>query len=119
MGTLLIIVTSIVTAPLFPKPRLSSVTAWTVILYQGLVGAIAHVWWYRAVSVVGPSRSAVFMNFQPVVGVVLATTLLKEGLTGWDVAGGALVLAGVALTTREKRPGELRAPLIIEMGGGT
>ncbi|PYM97117.1 MAG: hypothetical protein DME08_11985 [Candidatus Rokuibacteriota bacterium] len=70
MGTLLIIVTSIVTAPLFPKPRLSSVTAWTVILYQGLVGAVAHVWWYRAVSVVGPSRSAVFMNFQPVVGVV-------------------------------------------------
>ncbi|OLB12831.1 MAG: hypothetical protein AUI04_09845 [Candidatus Rokubacteria bacterium 13_2_20CM_2_64_8] len=103
MGTLLIIVTSIVTAPLFPKPRLSSVTAWTVILYQGLVGAVAHVWWYRAVSVVGPSRSAVFMNFQPVVGVVLATTLLKEGLTGWDVAGGALVLVGVALTTREKK----------------
>ena len=62
MGTLLIIVTSIVTAPLFPKPRLSSVTAWTVILYQGLVGAVAHVWWYRAVSVVGPSRSAVLYS---------------------------------------------------------
>jgi drug/metabolite transporter (DMT)-like permease len=43
------------------------------------------------------------MNFQPVVGVVLATTLLKEGLTGWDVAGGALVLVGVALTTRERK----------------
>jgi drug/metabolite transporter (DMT)-like permease len=55
------------------------------------------------VSVVGPSRSAVFMNFQPVVGVLLATTLLKEGLTGWDVAGGALVLVGVALTTRERK----------------
>ena len=103
MGTLLIIVTAIITAPLFPAPRLSSVTAWTVILYQGLVGAVAHVWWYRAVSVVGPSRSAVFMNFKPVVGVLLATTMLKEGLTGWDVAGGALVLAGVALTTRERK----------------
>ena len=74
-----------------------------MILYQALAGAVAHVWWYRAVSVVGPSRSAVFLNFQPVVGVMLATTLLREELTGWDVAGGALVLAGVALTAREKR----------------
>src|SRR2546426_2461887 len=86
-----------------PRPRLGSVIGWTVVLYQALFGAVAHVWWYRAVSVIGPSRSSIFMNFQPVVGVVLATTLLKEGLTGWDVAGGALVLVGVALTTREKK----------------
>ena len=103
MGTLLIMVTAIITAPLFPAPRFGSVTAWTVILYQGLVGAVAHVWWYRAVRVVGASRSAVFLNFQPIVGVVLATTLLREELTGWDVVGGALVLAGVALTAREQR----------------
>jgi len=103
MGTLLIVATAIVTAPLFPAPRLGSPTAWLVILYQGLAGAVAHVWWYRAVHVVGPSRAAVFMNFQPVVGLVLATTMLKEALTGWDVLGGALILAGVALTTRETR----------------
>ena len=103
MGTLLIIPTAIITAPLFPAPRLGSATAWAVIVYQGLIGAVAHVWWYRAVQVVGPSRSAVFMNFQPVVGVLLATVLVREGIGPWDVLGGALVLAGVALTAREQR----------------
>jgi len=103
MGTLLIIPTAIITAPLFPAPRLGSATAWAVIVYQGLIGAVAHVWWYRAVQVVGPSRSAVFMNFQPVVGVLLATVLVREGIGPWDVLGGALVLAGVALTARGQR----------------
>lgn len=103
VGTLMIIPTAIIAAPLFPAPRLASATAWTVIFYQGLLGAVAHVWWYRAVSVVGASRSAVFLNIQPVVGVVLATTMLREALTGWDVLGGVFVLAGVALTARERK----------------
>jgi drug/metabolite transporter (DMT)-like permease len=106
LGTLLIIPTAAATAPLFPAPRLGSVLAWSVVLYQGLVGAVAHVWWYRAVHVVGPSRSAIFMNVQPVVGVLLATAILGERIGTWEIAGGALVLAGVALTTRERR----RAP---------
>jgi drug/metabolite transporter (DMT)-like permease len=49
---------------------------------------------------VGPSRSAVFLNLQPVIGVLLAWIMLGErvGITG--VLGGAAVLGGVALTTR-------------------
>ena len=50
--------------------------------------------------VVGPSRSAIFMNLQPIVGVVLATALLAERIGIWEIAGGLLVLAGVAATTR-------------------
>jgi drug/metabolite transporter (DMT)-like permease len=103
LGTLLIVVTAAVTAPVFPAPRLGSAAAWAVVVYQGLVGAVAHVWWYRAVHVVGPSRAAIFMNLQPVVGVLLATLLLSEAIGPWHILGGALVLAGVALTTRERR----------------
>jgi drug/metabolite transporter (DMT)-like permease len=55
------------------------------------------------VHVVGPSRAAIFMNLQPVVGVLLATLLLSEAIGPWHILGGALVLAGVALTTRERR----------------
>jgi drug/metabolite transporter (DMT)-like permease len=102
VGTLLIIVTAAVTAPVFPAPRLGSAAAWAVVVYQGLVGAVAHVWWYRAVHVVGPSRAAIFMNLQPVVGVLLATLLLAEEIGPWHIIGGALVLTGVALTTRER-----------------
>ena len=52
--TLLIIPTAIVTAPLFPAPRFGSVVAWTVVVYQALVGAVAHVLWSRAIHVVSP-----------------------------------------------------------------
>lgn len=100
MGTLLLVPTTALTAPLFPAPRLASALAWGVVLYQALAGAVAHVWWYRAVEVVGPSRAAIFMNLQPLIGVALAALLLGEPITPWQIAGGIFVLGGVALTTR-------------------
>lgn len=103
LGTLLIIPTMVLTAPFFPALRLRSAVAWTIVLYQGILGAVAHVWWYRAVHVVGPSRSAIFMNVQPVVGVLLAAGLLAERVGLWQIVGGGLVLGGVALTTRRLR----------------
>lgn len=118
-GTLLIIPTAIVTLPLFPPPRFTSVTAWVVVLYQAIVGAIAHIYWSRAIHVVGPSRAAVFLNLQPVVGLVLAALLLREQLGLWQLAGGACVLAGVALTTRGQPQAELATRLRGARGGGS
>jgi len=100
LGTLLILPTAVLTAPLFPTPRIGSLTAWAVVLFQGLLGAVAHIWWYEAVLVVGPSQAAIFTNLQPIVGIVLAPLLLGERITVWQVVGTLLVLAGVALTTR-------------------
>jgi drug/metabolite transporter (DMT)-like permease len=102
LGTLVLIPLTAVTAPLFPAPRLGSPVAWLVILYQALLGAVAHVWWYRAVEVIGPSLAAVFMNLQPVIGLALAAVLLAEAIGGWQIGGALLVLGGVALTTRIK-----------------
>lgn len=99
-GTLPLIVMAAMTAPLFAPVRLASPVAWLIVLYHAVPGAIAHVWWYRAVDRVGPSRAAIFQNLTPVVGVVLATTFLGERIDVWLAAGGLLVLAGVALTTR-------------------
>jgi drug/metabolite transporter (DMT)-like permease len=98
LGTLLMIPTAILTAPLFPPPRLASPIAWSVVVYQAIIGAIAHVWWYRAVNVVGPSVSAIFLNLQPAIGVLLAWLILGETIGLWHIAGGALVVAGVILT---------------------
>src|SRR4029434_9768897 len=47
MGTLLILPTAALTAPLFPTPRLGSLTAWAVVFFQGLLGAVAHIWMYE------------------------------------------------------------------------
>ena len=100
MGTLMLLPAAAISAPFFPAPRLTSLLAWTVVLYQALAGAVAHVWWYRAVEVVGASHAAIFMNLQPVVGLALASLVLAEPLTPWQLIGGSFVLAGVALTTR-------------------
>jgi len=106
-GTLLIIPTAIVTAPLFPAPRWGSPVVWIVVLYQAIAGAIAHIYWSRAIHVVGPSRAGIFLNLQPVVGLVLAALLLREKLGLWQMLGGACVLAGVTLTTGGRRRGRV------------
>jgi len=100
MGTLLILPTAMVVAPLFPTPRLGSLTAWAVVVYQGVLGAVAHIWWYRAVQIVGPSQAAIFTNLQPIVGIVLAPLLVGERIGLWQILGTACVLVGVGLTTR-------------------
>lgn len=99
-GAVMMTALAALTAPLFPRPRLTSAVAWAVVLYQALFGAVAHVWWYRAVERVGPSRSGVFMNVTPIVGVALAALLLGEPIGPWQVAGAVCVLGGVGLTTR-------------------
>jgi drug/metabolite transporter (DMT)-like permease len=99
-GTCLLVAEAALTAPLFPRPELTSGLAWGVVLYHALFGAVAHIWWYRAVERVGASRAAVFLNVTPIVGVVMATTLLAEPVGIWEIVGTLLVLAGVALTTR-------------------
>jgi drug/metabolite transporter (DMT)-like permease len=105
LGTAALIPLAAITAPLFPAPRLASPIAWAIILYQAVLGAIAHVWWYRAVDVVGPTLASVFMNLQPVVGLALAAAVLAEAIDVWQIAGGSLVLAGVALTTGSRMAG--------------
>src|SRR5262249_9056612 len=98
LGTMLVLPTAAITAPLFPAPRVSSLTAWAVVFYQGILGAVAHIWWYRAVLVVGPSQAAIFTNLQPIIGIVLAL-LLGEQIGIWHVVGTLFVLAGVGLTS--------------------
>jgi drug/metabolite transporter (DMT)-like permease len=94
----------LVAAPFFPRPDFTSQTAWLVVLYQAFLGAVAHVWWYEGVKAVGPSRAAIFMNLQPVVGLLLAWVMLHEAVEWPEVVGGALVLLGVALTTQAPLP---------------
>ena len=98
-GTCVLVAEALVTAPLLERPVLTSARAWLVVVYQALFGAVAHIWWYRAVERVGASRAAVFMNVTPIVGIVLAAALLGESVGVWDLLGTLLVLAGVALTT--------------------
>ena len=77
-----------IAAAYFPSPDLASpVSAWGVVAYQAGLGAVAHVWWYE----VGPSRAAMFLSLQPVVGVALAARMLGEA-PGWSDAIGRIAM---------------------------
>jgi drug/metabolite transporter (DMT)-like permease len=81
-----------------------------VVAIQGILGAIAHVWWYEGVHQVGASRAAIFLNLQPVVGVLLAWLMLGETIEPAEIVGGIAVLAGVGLTTRTGQRATRAAP---------
>src|SRR5262249_58680544 len=100
--------------PFMPRPWLASPVGWLVLLYHAVLGAIAHLGWYGAVERVGPSRAAIFLNVTPLVGIALAAALLGEPIGPWQIGGVALVLAGVALTTRVSRATQIERRL-----GGT
>jgi drug/metabolite transporter (DMT)-like permease len=81
---------------------------WTVWLGFGyaVVGPLflTNILWFTAIDRVGASRAALFANLQPFFAVVFALVLLHESLQGLELAGGALVLAGIAIERARRRP---------------
>jgi drug/metabolite transporter (DMT)-like permease len=72
---------------------------WPIVLWVGLVGnAVGFGAWMVAISRLGAGRVASFQYLVPVVGTVLAFLVLGEQPTLVFIAGGALILLGVALS---------------------
>ena len=64
---------------------------------------LAYIFWNRGVEQVGAQVAGLFIHLMPVFGVVLAWLFLDERLHLYHVAGIALILTGIALTTRRGR----------------
>ncbi|GFK92654.1 4-amino-4-deoxy-L-arabinose-phosphoundecaprenol flippase subunit ArnE [Fundidesulfovibrio magnetotacticus] len=77
---------------------------WAAIVYLGFFGTgLGFLWFYQGIQRLGASRAAVFINFVPVSAAVLGAALLGEPVDASIIAGGALVLTGVALANRPPR----------------
>jgi len=63
-----------------------------------VVTALAYLAWNYGLSLVSAPRAAIFINVQPVVGVVLGVLLLGETATMATLAGAVLVIAGLVVT---------------------
>jgi drug/metabolite transporter (DMT)-like permease len=100
VGTAGLIPVAVLLAPAFPPADYTSLRAWGVVLFQGTLGTLSHVWYYRGVQAVGPAVTAMFINLQPLVGLLLTTGLLGERLAPAQAGGALLILAGVWLVTR-------------------
>jgi len=72
---------------------------WASFGYSG-IGAlvIAYLFWYNGVRVLGPTRTAMYSNVQPVFALAVAWLALGEAITGWQIAGAISIITGLILT---------------------
>jgi drug/metabolite transporter (DMT)-like permease len=85
-----------------------SLSTWGAVVYAG-VGAlvVAYLLFYRGVRVLGPTRTAMYANLQPIIALLVAWLVLHERPTLWQGGGGLLVMAGLLLS-RTARPQPVR-----------
>ena len=76
-----------------------SLATWGAIGYSGLASmVIAYLFWNRGVRLLGPTRTAMFGNLQPLFALAAARILLGERPGAWQLVGAAAIIAGVVLT---------------------
>jgi len=72
---------------------------WMAIGYSAIFAlVIAYLIWYRGIKFIGPTRTAMYSNLQPIIAVLVAWAALGEVPTIAQGAGAAFVMAGLLLT---------------------
>ena len=61
---------------------------------------LAYIFWNRGVEALGAQVTGLFVHLMPVYGVILAWVFLDERLHAYHIAGIALILIGIVLTSR-------------------
>jgi drug/metabolite transporter (DMT)-like permease len=75
---------------------------WGAVVYSGLAAlVVAYLLWYRGIQLLGPTRTAMYGNLQPVVAFVVAWIVLRETPTLWQWVGMVAILGGLAVSRRE------------------
>lgn len=75
------------------------VGGWLALLYSSVLSmGVAYFFWYRGLRVLGPTRTAVYSNLQPIVALLVAWAFLSEIPTIFQGVGAVTIIAGVFLT---------------------
>jgi len=86
---------------LVSRPMTWSATNVAAIAAVALFSSVlAYIFWNRGVEQVGASVAGLFTHLMPVFGVILAWVFLGERLERYHLAGIALILTGISLTSR-------------------
>lgn len=91
----------VVAAPALRQLDLATVgpAEWGAVVYAGL-GAlvVAYLLFYRGVRVLGPTRTAMYGNLQPLIAIAVAWVVLSERPTGWQALGATFIMGGLLLS---------------------
>jgi drug/metabolite transporter (DMT)-like permease len=76
-----------------------STGGWLALFYSSVISmGVAYFFWYRGLRVLGPTRSAVYTNLQPIIALLVAWAFLGEIPTAFQGIGAVTIIAGVFLT---------------------
>lgn len=72
---------------------------WWALVYSSVISmGVAYFFWYRGLRILGPTRTAVYANLQPIIALGVAWAFLGEIPTIFQGVGAATIVAGVFLT---------------------
>ncbi len=72
-----------------------SALGWSAFVGASITTTIAILALFASTVRIGPFRTSLMMNLEPVVSTVLALALLGEAITGLQLAGGAVMIAAL------------------------
>jgi drug/metabolite transporter (DMT)-like permease len=101
-GLVLLLPTTLVGGTVSSLGRLSP-TGWAAVLFLGVCcSGLGYLFWYRALETMEASRVGALLYLEPVVTLATGMALLGERVGAATIAGGLLLLAGVALVQRAR-----------------
>lgn len=84
----------------FPLPQTAVGVA--AFLGVGLFYAFSIITFFVAISMIGPIRNGIFMNFEPVTSVFLGIVLLGQALAPFQFLGAAIVIGAIVFAALNK-----------------
>lgn len=91
----------VVSGPALAETQWSAVplAAWVAVFYASIGSmVIAYLFWYRGIKLLGPTRTSVYSNIQPVIALAIAWIFLNEVPTLWQAIGTGTIITGVLFT---------------------
>ena len=77
------------------------VGVYLALLYSAILAMVlAYLFWYRGLRVLGPTRTAVYSNLQPIIAAIVAFLAFREVPTVPQLFGAVCVISGLLLTRR-------------------
>ena len=73
-----------------------------ILLYVVIFPAIAAYYcWQKAIELIGPNRSAIFVQLMPLFSALMAILIFKEKFQLYHFIGGAFIVSGIYLSNRK------------------
>ena len=84
-----------------------------ILLYVVIFPAIAAYYcWQKAIELIGPNRSAIFVQLMPLFTALMAILIFKEKFQLYHFIGGIFIVSGIYLSNRKTQWLKLQCSMI-------